>query len=180
MWKYIQKIQHLPTTHENSFTRAVTVFMSSRWLWEILPGQKESHGSHKVFPWWTKIYLWAVPEAVFCKGMLNVFIMCTLSRELRFRKIWNLIRKMMKLPKSILRDLGGFHGNLVLWGMEWTLWPRFSWLIVWPLELWPMISSGLKMNNWLWFLIWKTVMESVVMLIMCWCMKECRHIWERT
>lgn len=65
--------------------------------------------------------------------------------------IWKLNRKMMKLPKSILRDLGGFHGNLVLWGMEWTLWPRFSWLIVWPLELWPMISSGLKMNNWLWF-----------------------------
>lgn len=89
MWKYIQKIQHLPPTHENSFTRAVTVFMSSRWLWEILPGQKESHGSHKVFPWWTKIYLWAVPEAVFCKGMLHVFIMCTLSRELRFRKIWS-------------------------------------------------------------------------------------------
>lgn len=86
MWKYIQKIQHLPPTHENSFTRAVTVFMSSRWLWEILPGQKESHGSHKVFPWWTKIYLWAVSEAVFCKGMLHVFIMCTLSRELRFRK----------------------------------------------------------------------------------------------
>ena len=61
-------------------------------------------------------------------------------------------RNMMKLPRSILRDFGGSCGNPVLWVIEWTLTPRFSWWIMLPLELWPMTSSGLKMKNWLWFL----------------------------
>ena len=76
------------------------------------------------------------------------------TTKVSFTKVFKqFVRKMMKLPQSILRDLGGSHGNPVLWVIEWTMKPRFSWWIILPLELWPMTSSGLKMKDWLWFLI---------------------------
>jgi hypothetical protein len=47
----------------------------------------------------------------------------------------------------------GCHGNFMLWVKELTVKLRFSWWIMWPLELWPMTSSWFTMKNWLWFLL---------------------------
>jgi hypothetical protein len=54
----------------------------------------------------------------------------------------------------------GCHGSCMLWVKELTVKLRFSWWIMWPLELWPMTSSWIGSDFW-----WRNIFSKIIFIL---------------